>query len=139
MGPTGSTTPSRLLPLASSRSAAHPSGYPRPSQNHVTARSRASAAAHPADLARRARIDVAQPINAATDSTGTSTTPFELTDRELAVLRLLGDGLTNNQIGATLFISPKTASVHVTNILRKLGVNTRAHAATIAARHGLLN
>jgi DNA-binding CsgD family transcriptional regulator len=86
-----------------------------------------------ADLARRARIDLNQPITATIDSTDNSTTPFELTDRELAVLRLLGDGLTNNQIGATLFISPKTASVHVTNILRKLGVNTRAHAATVAA------
>jgi DNA-binding CsgD family transcriptional regulator len=38
-----------------------------------------------------------------------------------------------------LFISPKTASVHVTSIFRKLGVNTRAHAATVAARHGLLH
>jgi DNA-binding CsgD family transcriptional regulator len=91
-----------------------------------------------ADLARRARIDLNQPITTTINSTGSSTTPFELTDRELAVLRLLGDGLTNNEIGAALFISPKTASVHVTNILRKLGVSTRAHAATVAARHGLL-
>jgi DNA-binding NarL/FixJ family response regulator len=56
----------------------------------------------------------------------------------LAVLRLLGEGLTNTQIGSALFISPKTASVHVTHILRKLGVTTRAHAATVAARQGLL-
>jgi DNA-binding NarL/FixJ family response regulator len=90
-----------------------------------------------ADLARRARIDLNQPITATIDSTNNSTTPFALTDRELAVVRLLGDGLTNNEIGATLFISPKTASVHVTNSLRKLGVNTRAHAATVAARNGL--
>jgi DNA-binding CsgD family transcriptional regulator/tetratricopeptide (TPR) repeat protein len=91
-----------------------------------------------ADLARRARIDIDQPITPTIDSTGSSTTPFALTDRELAVLRLLGDGLTNKETGAALFISPKTASVHVTNILRKLGVSTRALAATVAARHGLL-
>jgi DNA-binding CsgD family transcriptional regulator len=92
-----------------------------------------------ADLARRARIDLDQPITTTTAPTDNPTTPFELTDRELAVLRLLGDGLTNNEIGAALFISPKTASVHVTSIFRKLGVNTRAHAATVAARHRLLH
>ena len=45
---------------------------------------------------------------------------FGLTERELAVLRLLAEGKTNAEIGAALFISQKTASVHVTNIMRKL-------------------
>ena len=63
---------------------------------------------------------------------------FGLTDREYAVLRLLGQGRTNAQIGETLFISTKTASVHVSNILRKLGVATRVEAAAVAARAGLL-
>ena len=47
-------------------------------------------------------------------------------------------GRTNPQIGAELFVSPKTASVHVTNILRKLGVSTRVQAAALAERAGLL-
>jgi DNA-binding CsgD family transcriptional regulator len=62
-----------------------------------------------------------------------------LTSRELGVLRLLATGRTNAQIGAELFISPKTASVHVTNILRKLGVTTRVQAAAVAERAGLLH
>jgi DNA-binding CsgD family transcriptional regulator len=64
--------------------------------------------------------------------------PYGLTDRELAVLRLLAAGRTNAQIGAELFISPKTAGVHVSNILRKLGVTGRVQAAALAERAGLL-
>jgi DNA-binding NarL/FixJ family response regulator len=63
---------------------------------------------------------------------------LNLTDRELAVLRLLADGKTNAEIGAALFMSAKTASVHVTHILRKLGVTTRVQAAAVAERAGLL-
>ena len=55
------------------------------------------------------------------------------------MLRLLAAGLTNAQIGAELFISPKTASVHVTSILRKLGVAGRVQAAALAERVGLLD
>ena len=51
---------------------------------------------------------------------------YGLTTRELLVLRLLAAGRTNAQIGAELYISPKTASVHVSNILRKLNVSGRA-------------
>src|SRR5262249_60214561 len=65
--------------------------------------------------------------------------PFGLTARELAVLRLLATGQTNAQIGAELFISPRTAGVHVTNILRKLGVSGRVQAAAVAERAGLLD
>jgi DNA-binding NarL/FixJ family response regulator len=64
---------------------------------------------------------------------------YGLTSRELAILRLLAAGRTNAQIGAELYISPKTAGVHVTNILRKLGVSTRVQAATLAERGGLLS
>lgn len=55
-----------------------------------------------------------------------------LTERELEVLRQLADGRTNRQIGEALFISPKTASVHVSNILAKLGVDSRTAAAAVA-------
>ena len=53
------------------------------------------------------------------------------------MLRLLGDGRTNRQIGDELFITPKTASVHVPRILTKLGVANRAEAAGAAHRMGL--
>jgi DNA-binding NarL/FixJ family response regulator len=52
--------------------------------------------------------------------------------------RLLVEGKTNSEIGAALYISRKTASVHVSNILRKLQVTTRVQAATVAERAGLL-
>jgi len=53
------------------------------------------------------------------------------------VLRLLAAGRTNAQIGAELYISPSTASTHVSSILRKLGVASRVQAASIAERADL--
>lgn len=61
-----------------------------------------------------------------------------LTDREVEVLRLVADGMTNGQIGTRLFMSPKTASVHVSHILAKLGAANRTEAAATARRQGLL-
>ena len=61
-----------------------------------------------------------------------------LTDRELTVLGLVAQGQTNREIGAALFISEKTASVHVSRILAKLGVRSRVEAATTAHRLGLV-
>jgi DNA-binding NarL/FixJ family response regulator/tetratricopeptide (TPR) repeat protein len=63
---------------------------------------------------------------------------FGLTQRELEVLRLVADGCSNNQIAQQLFISRATASVHVSNILSKLGVATRVQAAALAHRRGLV-
>jgi DNA-binding NarL/FixJ family response regulator len=54
------------------------------------------------------------------------------------VLRLLAAGRSDREIGAELLISGKTASVHVSNILRKLGVSSRVQAATLAERGGIL-
>jgi len=54
------------------------------------------------------------------------------------VLRLLAAGRTSAQIGTELYMSPKTASVHVTSIFRKLGVSGRVQAAALAERAGLL-
>ena len=59
---------------------------------------------------------------------------FGLTRREREVLDLLAAGQSNPQIGAELFISPKTASVHVSNILAKLGVSGRGEAAALVHR-----
>jgi DNA-binding NarL/FixJ family response regulator len=53
------------------------------------------------------------------------------------VLRLVAQGRTNPEIGNELFISRKTASVHVSNILSKLGVRSRGAAAALAHRAGL--
>ncbi len=60
-----------------------------------------------------------------------------LTERETEILELLAQGLTNRQIGERLFISPKTAGVHVSNILGKLEVPSRIQAATLAHRLGM--
>jgi DNA-binding CsgD family transcriptional regulator/tetratricopeptide (TPR) repeat protein len=60
--------------------------------------------------------------------------PHGLTRRETEVLRLLVDGLTNREIADRLFISESTAGVHVSHILGKLGVGTRAAAAAVGAR-----
>jgi DNA-binding CsgD family transcriptional regulator len=62
---------------------------------------------------------------------------FGLTDREREVLTLLLLGRSNPQIAKELFISPKTASVHVSNILAKLGVSSRMEAAALAHRLGV--
>jgi DNA-binding CsgD family transcriptional regulator len=60
-----------------------------------------------------------------------------LTSRELEVLRLLAVGQSNKEIGSELFIATKTASVHVSNILAKLGAASRTEAAAIAHSEGL--
>jgi DNA-binding CsgD family transcriptional regulator len=62
-----------------------------------------------------------------------------LTPRELEVLALVAEGRSNRQIGDALFISAKTASVHVSNILAKLEVASRVEAAAVAHRLGLLD
>ena len=61
-----------------------------------------------------------------------------LTPRELAMLELVCEGHTNREIAAALYISPSTAGLHVSNILRKLGATRRVDAAGVAHRLGLL-
>jgi ATP/maltotriose-dependent transcriptional regulator MalT len=63
--------------------------------------------------------------------------PFDLTPREAQVLALVARGATNREIGERLFMAEKTASVHVSRILRKLGVRSRTEAAAVAHRQGL--
>ena len=64
--------------------------------------------------------------------------PYGLTNREREVLELVALGRTNREIGEALFISEKTASVHVTHILGKLDVSSRVEAALAASRAGLV-
>ena len=61
-----------------------------------------------------------------------------LTEREREVLCLVAGGATNRAIGRRLFISPKTASVHVSRILTKLNATTRTEAAALAHASGLV-
>ena len=63
--------------------------------------------------------------------------PFGLTARERQVLALVAQGATNRQIGAALYMAEKTASVHVSRILAKLGVRSRTQAAAVAHRQHL--
>jgi DNA-binding NarL/FixJ family response regulator len=82
-----------------------------------------------AELAERAGLEPGR--------TGGPAHAVELTAREQQVLQLVAEGLTNRQIGERLFISDKTASVHVSAILRKLGATSRTEAAVRAAQLGL--
>ncbi len=61
-----------------------------------------------------------------------------LTDREIEVLRLLARGLSNRDIGRTLFISETTAKFHVANVMRKLKVSRRSEAVYVAGEMGVL-
>ncbi|WP_128804077.1 MULTISPECIES: helix-turn-helix transcriptional regulator [unclassified Streptomyces] len=81
------------------------------------------------DLVRRGRL---------ADAPSRGARPSPLTAREQDVLRLLARGRSNRQIGEELFISGKTASVHVSNILAKLGAASRTEAVAIAYRQGLI-
>jgi DNA-binding CsgD family transcriptional regulator len=86
-------------------------------------------------LARRARID----LRPATPKAKTVSTAQGFTPREQEVLQHLMEGRTNRQIARALFISEKTASVHVSNIMRKLGADNRTEAAAIAHRLRLVS
>src|SRR5579862_1080876 len=79
-------------------------------------------------LARRARIQLAGPVSDRPE------VPFGLTAREQEVLGLVAAGRGNREIAGELFISPRTASVHVSNILGKLNVASRGEAAAVAHR-----
>jgi DNA-binding NarL/FixJ family response regulator len=81
-------------------------------------------------LARRSRIGL--PGTDAADGVFP-----DLTAREREVLALVADGRTNREIAAELFIAEKTASVHVSSILAKLGAANRGQAAALAHRAGI--
>ncbi|NEB80744.1 response regulator transcription factor, partial [Streptomyces sp. SID14478] len=84
-------------------------------------------------LAQRARLSLTRDVPRR-DAPADPAEEFGLTSRERDVLRLVAVGRSNRQIAEELFISPKTASVHVSNILAKLGVAGRGEAAALAHR-----
>jgi DNA-binding NarL/FixJ family response regulator len=93
------------------------------------------------------RLSIAQAVEEALDAgvapvegqaeAAEETGPHGLTPRELDVLRLIADGLSDPEIADRLFISRRTAATHVGNILHKLNVGNRAAAAVFAVRNGL--
>jgi DNA-binding CsgD family transcriptional regulator/tetratricopeptide (TPR) repeat protein len=90
-------------------------------------------------LAGRGRLGLEQPVAAvaAPESVSSPVASLGLTRRETEVLALVAAGRTNRQIGQALFITEKTASLHVSHILAKLGVAGRGEATAIAHRLGL--
>ena len=74
---------------------------------------------------------------AATESAAPSAVAAHLSDRELDVLRLLGNGMTNAAIAESLFLSEGTVRNYVSSVLTKLQVEDRTQAAVLAVRHGL--
>jgi len=64
--------------------------------------------------------------------------PPSLTDRETRILQLLAEGRDNNEIAAELFLSKATVKVHVARVFEKLGVQSRAQAAVVAVRAGIV-
>lgn len=103
----------------------------RAAATHLGARPLVDATTH---LAQRARLTL---TTAPPPPPADPAEALGLTTRERDVLRLVAAGRTNRQIAEELFISPKTASVHVSNILGKLGVSGRGEAAALAHRMGL--
>ncbi|WP_426571378.1 helix-turn-helix transcriptional regulator [Aquihabitans sp. McL0605] len=85
-------------------------------------------------LARRARIALFD-AEVAVDRSATVASDLGLTPREVEVLALLAVGSTDREIADQLFISKKTASVHVSNLIRKLGVSNRVEAGRIGQTH----
>jgi DNA-binding CsgD family transcriptional regulator len=122
-------------------------GGSRPQAEQVLRRAHGTAAALGAGplrreielLAQRGRLRLQEQV----DTVAEPEVPFSpaaslgLTRREAELLALVAEGRTNRQIGQALFITPKTASVHVSRILAKLGVAGRGEAAAIAHRLGL--
>jgi DNA-binding CsgD family transcriptional regulator/tetratricopeptide (TPR) repeat protein len=90
------------------------------------------------DLVQRARLSLGAEHAPHSTTEGPASEdgedPFGLTPRERQVLALIAEGATNRQIGAALFMAEKTASVHVSRILAKLGVRSRTQAAAVAHR-----
>jgi len=80
----------------------------------------------------------AEPPRAESGGQAQQITSHGLTRREVDVLRLLAEGRSDREIAAALFISPKTAGVHVSHLLAKLGVRSRSAAVAYALRRGLV-
>jgi DNA-binding CsgD family transcriptional regulator/tetratricopeptide (TPR) repeat protein len=119
----------------------------RLAEAYVASGDRAAARTHAEAAAAAAERMGAVPLQRAVAATATrsrlsgATTAADavLTGREREVLALVAEGLTNREVGRQLFISEKTASVHLSNLMAKLNVSSRTEAVTVAQRRGLLD
>jgi len=119
---------------------------------HTRARQELGAAAYDATIAEARAMSVDQAADLAeavfapatsssvqNENTAGSDGPrLSLSDRERAVLRLIGEGLSNKQIASALRITERTVKYHVASAMNKMGVDNRAHAAVAALQRGLL-
>jgi len=94
----------------------------------------------PSVLRQAVNGTVAQPIfGEAVEAEQSPGDDAGLTERELAILRALGDGLSNKQIARQLWLAEQTVKFHLTNLYRKLNVSTRTEAVNAGYRRGLLD
>jgi DNA-binding NarL/FixJ family response regulator len=81
---------------------------------------------------------VSEPVGRADPKRSPSPRDPDLTERELEILRALGEGHSNKEIARLLWLAEQTVKFHLTNIYRKLDVGSRTEAVHWAYRHGLL-
>jgi DNA-binding NarL/FixJ family response regulator len=111
--------------------ASHQLGQADEAARHLhTAQALASDIAHP-KLAAEVKAALAEIGNQARQFRG------DLTQRQIEVMRLLADGLSNKEIAARLYLSPGTVERHLATIYHKLGLGGRVEAALYAVEHGL--
>jgi DNA-binding CsgD family transcriptional regulator len=134
----GSACPVHFIPYAQLRLADHLSeARDRPALKSLLEEAVPTSRRVGARLVTNRLSVLAQRVGGAQSPAGRPAEPLAaLTAREQEVLRLVAAGRSNKEIGTELFISAKTASVHVSNILAKLGVSGRGEAAALAHRHG---
>jgi DNA-binding NarL/FixJ family response regulator len=93
----------------------------------------------PSAIRQAANGTIAQPVfGAVAEGEPAARDDLGLTERELSILRAVGEGMSNKQIAGLLWLAEQTVKFHLTNIYRKLGVSTRTEAVNAAYRHGLL-
>jgi len=108
-------------------------------KNAVLSRNASAPQIRAAAMAVAAGLQIARANSSATaDSEAELAFVEPLTDRELRVLNLLADGLSNPQIARVLSISRNTVKFHVSSIISKLGAASRTEAVTIGVKHGLI-
>jgi predicted ATPase/DNA-binding CsgD family transcriptional regulator len=132
--------PAHLRPYAGLRLAQHlVAGRERAEAKAVLATASEQAAALGARLLTDRLAALAHRAGLGPATEGLVSPLAALTPREIEVLQLVAAGSSNGEIGSALFISTKTASVHVSNILAKLGVSGRGEAAALAYKLGLVS
>jgi DNA-binding NarL/FixJ family response regulator len=117
---------------------ASPAVVPR-SRAELLARYQARSAEFDA-IARRRRPDSSLAVGEALFAPGSEDPGrTQLSERELAVIDLIANGLTNSEIGKRLFLAEETVKSHLRNILAKLGARNRAHAVALAFRGAMVS